>query len=220
MHSRSRHPQAAALSYRDACCSPVQAKHIAVDGVARKHKAGKAAVLIDLHLGDGGLEAVLHLTREADLHRCAQRLAVLTQQLFALLCSAHAHIAPCEPCHDLTGAAVQCQHWVGLQIALQLLCVQCKDIIGTGIEPSAAGRAHKIAGLRCSDLRRAAQLRLHALGLLDQRGDLIGKVCSFARYHPELVLGQQVGIGIIIHRFIIAVVQRIQQVIQRRRTFF
>ena len=183
-------------------------------------QAGKAAVLIDLHLGDGGLEAVLHLTREADLHRCAQRLAVLTQQLFALLCSAHAHIAPCEPCHDLTGAAVQCQHWVGLQIALQLLCVQCKDIIGTGIEPSAAGRAHKIAGLRCSDLRRAAQLRLHALGLLDQRSDLIGKVCCFARYHPELVLGQQVGIGIIIHRFIIAVVQRIQQVIQRRRTFF
>ena len=208
------------LPYRDPCGSPVQAQHIPVDGVAGEHKACKAAVRINAHFGNGRLQAVFHPSRKADLHRRAQRLAVLTQQLFSLLCAAHAHIAPCKTGYDLTGAAIQCQHWVGLQIALQLLCVQCKDIIGTGIEPSAAGRAHKIAGLRCSDLRRAAQLRLHALGLLDQRSDLIGKVCSFARYHPELVLGQQVGIGIIIHRFIIAVVQRIQQVIQRRRTFF
>ena len=60
VHRCGGNPQAGALAGADACAGVVEAQHIAVDGVAGKHKAGKAAVLIDLHLGD-----VLCLNRAA-----------------------------------------------------------------------------------------------------------------------------------------------------------
>jgi len=119
-----------------------------------------------------------------------------------------------------SGAAIQCDHRVGIQIALQLLRTQCKDVVRAGIEPAAAGSPYKVTGLRRSDLGGTAQLSLHALGLLDQSRDLIGKVCSITGDDPELVLCKLIGIGIIIHCLVVAVIQCIQQIIQCASAFF
>ena len=212
-----RDQQARVLLRRDLCLGLVQAQHVPVDGIAGQHKAGQIVFLINGHFGDGGGEGVFHLAGEADLHRAAQRPAVAAQKLFALLGRAHTRIPPCKTGHDLAGTSVQRQHRVGIQIAFQLLCAQGKDVIRTCIEPPAACRPHKIAGLRSGDLRRRAQLRLHTLRLLGQGRDLIDKVCRVAGHDPELILRQKVGVGIRIHRLVIGGVQRIHQVIQRRR---
>lgn len=84
MDGSRRHQQAGVLPQRNFRCGLVQAQHIAVDGVAGEHEAGKVVVRINGHIGNGGLEGSLHPAREADLHGRAAGLAVLAQKLFAL----------------------------------------------------------------------------------------------------------------------------------------
>ena len=214
MHRRSADPQPGVLSQGDLGRGTVQAQHIAVDGVAGQHEPCQAVFLIEGHFRDRSPVCAVGLSGEPDCHFAAAGLSVRVQQLGAFLCGTDAHIAPGEAGHDLARAPIQRQLRAGLQIRFQLGCVLRQNVICPGVQPSAAGRPDKIAGLGRSDLGGRSQLCLHALCLLHQCGDLIRESGGIARNDPELILRQQVIPGVRIHIAIVLRIQCVHHIIQ------
>ena len=190
VHRCGGNPQAGALAGADACAGVVEAQHIAVDGVALQHKAGNILFCINGHLGNGGTQSGITLAGKADLHRCAQRLAIRAQQLFGLLCRAHPGVLPAEPGHQLAHTAIQRHLGVGVQIGLELFRALRQNVRSPGVQPTAAGSPDKVAGGGGSDLGGVAQLCLHGLCLLGKQRDLIRKAGGIAGGDPQLVLCQ------------------------------
>ena len=218
--SGGRHPQARGLPYDDPGAGRVEPQHIAVDGLTLEHEAGQAAGFVDGHLRDGGFEGRFHLPGKLDLHRAAQRLAVLAQQLFGLLGRADACILPGKAGDDLARAAVQRDDGRGLRIGFQVGGAQSQDVRSARVQAAAAVGPDKITRLGRGDLGGRTQLGLHRRGLIGQRCDLPGEIRHFSRDDPELVLGQDVVLCSLRSPIVGSLVQRIHQVVKGGRTLF